>query len=448
MRALLFLVVYHCFPLYLSPLYPRVYPWEILEPRGYRPLKRSEIKRKPLSDTALASIEPETREYRELDSNGLYLRVKPDGQKSWQLRYKNQAGKWSWLGLGGYPAVSGALARRKASELRKEIAQGEDPLANRKARQAAELEAATNTFECLAREWITIRTPGWAASTARRNVGALELHVFPVFGKRIYTEITPKQWMDFFQTLERKNILEQMSRVRRSCKEIYDLARVTGRAIHNPVEGLSRFLQSKAAENYPHVTAKELPELLRAISAYPHASDLRLGLRLLTLTGVRPSELREAPWSEFDFDKSLWSIPAARMKKKRDHLVPLSRQAMDALRELFKLNGRYPLLFPGRSDRKKPRSNMAFNMALRRMGYDGRQTGHGFRHIASTTLRENNFPREHVEAQLAHVEGGVAGVYNKAIYLEQRKHMMQWYADHLDKLERGNVVSIASQAQG
>lgn len=278
MRALLFLVVYRYFPLYLSSLYTRMYPWEILEPRGYRPLKRSEIRRKPLSDTALASIEPETREYRELDSNGLYLRVKPDGQKSWQLRYKNQAGKWSWFGLGGYPAVSGALAHRKASELRKEIAQGEDPLANRKARQAAELEAATNTFECLAREWITIRTPGWAASATRRNVGALELHVSPVFGKRIYTDITPKQWMDFFQTLERKNILEQMSRVRRSCKEIYDLARVTGRAIHNPVEGLSRFLQSKAAENYPHVTAKELPELLRAISAYPHASDLRLGL--------------------------------------------------------------------------------------------------------------------------------------------------------------------------
>jgi hypothetical protein len=196
-------------------------------------VKRSEIKRRPLSDTALASIEPETREYRELDGNGLYLRVKSDGQKSWQLRYKNQAGKWSWLGLGGYPTVSGALARRKALDLRKEIAQGEDPLANKKARKAAELEAATNTFECLAREWITIRTPGWAASTTKRNVGALELHVFPVFGKRVYTEITPKQWMDFFQTLERKGIFEQMSRVRRSCKEIYDLARVTGRAIQS-----------------------------------------------------------------------------------------------------------------------------------------------------------------------------------------------------------------------
>ncbi|MDT4800555.1 Prophage integrase IntS [compost metagenome] len=424
-------------------MYPRVYPLGFLEPRGYTDVKRAEIKRRPLSDTVLASIEPEPREYRELDGSGLYLRVKPDGQKSWQLRYKNLVGKWSWLGLGGYPQVSGALARKKAAELRKEIAGGEDPLVNKKARQTAELEAATNTFEALAREWIKIRTPGWEASTARRNVGALELHVFPVLGKRPHSEITPKQWMDFLQTLERKGILEQMSRVRRACKEIYDLARVTGRAIHNPLEGLSRFLQSKPAENYAHVTANELPELLRAISAYPHAPDLRLGLRLLVLTGVRPSELREAPWAEFDFDNALWSIPAERMKKRRDHLVPLSRQALEALRELHTLNGRYPLLFPGRSDRKKPRSNMAFNMALRRMGYDGRQTGHGFRHIASTTLREHNFPREHVEAQLAHVEGGVSGVYNKAIYLEQRRQMMQWYADQLDKLEKGNVIQVA-----
>ena len=410
-------------------------------------MKRSEIKRRPLSDTVLASIEPETREYRELDGNGLYLRVKPDGQKSWQLRYKNQQSKWSWMGLGGYPQVSGSLARRKATELRKEIANGTDPVASRKARLAAELEAATNTFEALALEWIEIRTPNWAPSTARRNIGALKLHVFPVFGSRPYAEITPKQWMDFMQTLERKGILEQMSRVRRACKEIYDLARVTGRAIHNPLEGLSRFLQSKPAENYAHVAAKDLPDLLRAINAYPHAADLRLGLRLLTLTGVRPSELREAPWSEFDLSNALWSIPAERMKKRRDHLVPLSRQAVEALHELQSINGRYPLLFPGRSDHKKPRSNMAFNMALRRMGYDGRQTGHGFRHIASTTLRENNFSREHVEAQLAHVEAGVAGVYNKAIYLEQRRHMMQWYADHLDKLERGNVVTIDFQAQ-
>ncbi|MNZ23764.1 putative prophage CPS-53 integrase [compost metagenome] len=246
--------------------------------------------------------------------------------------------------------------------------------------------------------------------------------------------------MEFFKGMEQKGIIEQMGRVRRSCKEIYDLARVTGRAVHNPLDGLSRFLQSKPAENYAHVSAKELPALLRAIAAYPHAHDVRLGLRLLMLTGVRPSELREARWEEFDRDAGLWHIPADRMKKRRPHTVPLSRQALDALKQLHTMTGAYPLLFPGRNDRTKPRSNMAFNMALRRMGYEGRQTGHGFRHIASTTLREHGFAKEHVEAQLSHVEDGVAGVYNKAIYIEQRRTMMQWYADHLDELERGNVV--------
>lgn len=405
-------------------------------------MKRSEIKRRPMADTTLAGLEPEKAVYREHDGQGLYFRVKPNGQKSWEQRYKKPDGKWSWLGLGGYPEVSGSLAREKAAELRADAADGKNPLTAKHARKASELEAASSTFEALAREWIEIRRLGWADSTAKRNIGALELHVFPIFGKRLYAEILPIEWMEFLKGMERQGIIEQMGRVRRSCKEIYDLARVTGRAVHNPLEGLSRFLQSKPAENYAHVTVKELPTLLRAISAYPHAHDLRLGLRLLMLTGVRPSELREATWEEFDRDAGLWTIPAERMKKRRPHTVPLSRQALEALEQLHRMTGIYPLLFPGRNDRTKPRSNMAFNMALRRMGYEGRQTGHGFRHIASTILREHGYAKEHVEAQLSHAEDGVAGVYNKAIYIEQRRTMMQWYADHLDELERGNVVDF------
>ncbi|MDP3848708.1 MAG: tyrosine-type recombinase/integrase [Pseudomonas sp.] len=403
-------------------------------------MKRSEIKRRPLADTTLGGLEPENAVYREHDGLGLYFRVKPNGGKSWELRYKKPDGKWSWLGLGSYPEVSGLGARQKAAELRADAADGINPLTAKHARKASELEATNSTFKALALEWIEIRRPGWADSTAKRTIGALELHAFPVFGQRVYASILPIEWMEFLQGMERLGIIEQMSRVRRSCKEIYDLARVTGRAVHNPLEGLSRFLQSRPAENYAHVTAKELPTLLRAISAYPHAHDLRLGLRLLMLTGVRPSELREARWNEFDRKAGLWLIPAERMKKRRAHTVPLSRQVLDALEQLYKMTGAYPLLFPGRNDRTKPRSNMAFNMALRRMGYAGQQTGHGFRHIASTTLRENGFAKDHVEAQLSHVEDGVSGVYNKATYLEQRRTMMQWYADHLDDLEKNNVV--------
>jgi len=217
---------------------------------------------------------------------------------------------------------------------------------------------------------------------------------------------------------------------------------VTGRITSNPLEGLHKFLSTKPAENYAHVSPDELPALLRALRAYPSATDIRIGLHLLSMLACRPSELREARWSEFDLGKALWTIPAERMKRRREHVVPLPRQAVELLRDLHNLTGSYALLFPGRSDSTKPRSNTVFLMALRRLGYEGRQTGHGFRHIASTILNEHGFDENHIEAQLSHVKEGIAGIYNKAAYLEQRRAMMQWYADHLDQLAKGNVVEF------
>ena len=409
-------------------------------------MKRSQIKRRPLADTVLASLEPEPKEYRELDGDGLYFRVKPDGSKSWQLRYKKADGKWSWLGLGGYGAgdhqLTGEQARRKVRELRDNTAKGGSVLATKQAQKAAELEAANNTFERLAREWYSAKCKTWTGGTAVRTIGALEKHVFPVFGKRPFASILPMEWMNFLRAMEETGIVEQTSRVRGMCREVYDLARVTGRATHNPLEGLHKFLLTKPVENFAHVSLNELPALLRAIRSYPHATDVRLGLQLLTMLACRPSELREARWQEFDLDAGLWLIPAERMKRRREHLIPLPIQAIALLRELHNITGNYQLLFPGRSDTTKPRSNTVFLMALRRLGYEGRQTGHGFRHLASTILNENGFDSQHVEAQLSHVKEGVRGVYDKSTYLEQRKIMMQWYSDHLDRLAAGNVVKI------
>ena len=409
-------------------------------------MKRSQIKRRPLADTVLSSLEPEPKEYRELDGDGLYFRVKPDGSKSWQLRYKKADGKWSWLGLGGYGAgdhqLTGEQARRKVRQLRDHTAKGGSVLATKQAQKAAELEAANNTFERLAREWYSAKCKTWTGGTAVRTIGALEKHVFPVFGKRPFTSILPMEWMNFLRAMEETGIVEQTSRVRGMCREVYDLARVTGRATHNPLEGLHKFLLTKPVENFAHVSLDELPALLRAIRSYPHATDVRLGLQLLTMLACRPSELREARWQEFDLDAGLWLIPAERMKRRREHLIPLPSQAIALLRELHNITGNYQLLFPGRSDMTKPRSNTVFLMALRRLGYEGRQTGHGFRHLASTILNENGFDSQHVEAQLSHVKEGVRGVYDKSTYLEQRKIMMQWYSDHLDRLAAGNVVKI------
>lgn len=409
-------------------------------------MKRSQIKRRPLADTVLASLEPESKEYRELDGDGLYFRVKPDGSKSWQLRYKKADGKWSWLGLGGYGTadhqLTGEKARQKVRELRDSTGKDGSLMATKRAKRAAEIEAANNTFEHLAREWYITKCKTWSQGTAVRTIGALEKHVFPVFGKRPYTGILPMEWMDLLRSMEQTGIVEQTSRVRGMCREIYDLARVTGRATHNPLEGLNKFLLTKPVQNLAHVSLEELPALIRAIRNYPHAADVRIGLQLLSMLACRPSELREARWEEFDLDQGLWLIPAERMKRRREHLVPLPTQAVELLRQLHNLTGTYSLLFPGRGNSTKPRSNTVFLMALRRLGYEGRQTGHGFRHLASTILNENGFDSQHVEAQLSHVKEGVRGVYDKSTYLGQRKVMMQWYADHLDKLASGKVLEF------
>lgn len=240
---------------------------------------------------------------------------------------------------------------------------------------------------------------------------------------------------------QEQGIYEQVNRIRAMCRDIYDFAKVTGRMDYNPVEGIQKYLQQGKKENMAHVSEQELPTLLRAINNYP-SFDVRMGLRLLTMLFCRPTELREAKWDEFDLEQGLWNIPEYRMKKRREHVVPLSTQAVIILKELqtYQTNSEY--LFPSRSDKSKPKSDTVFIMALRRMGYEGRQTPHGFRHVASTLLNNRGFDERHIEAALAHVKDGVAGVYNKAQYLQDRANMMQWYASHLEEIADQSIIQF------
>lgn len=404
-------------------------------------MKRSEIKSRPLRDTVFSSLEPESVVYRVHDGEKLYFRVKPDGNKSWEFRYTKPDGKTSWLGLGGYPAISVSQARKKAAVIRNDIAEGIDPLAAKRARKKSLTKTTNCTFEDLAREWHATKAKSWSEGTAIRIMGALALHVFPRFGKRSYVEITAMEWMEFLHALEKKGIIEQTKRIRAMCRDVYDLARVTARTQCNPLEGLHKYLTTKPAESFAHVSPSELPALLRAIRSYA-TYDVSIGLQLLSMLACRPSELREARWCEIDLESGLWTIPAERMKRRREHLIPLPRQAVELLHQLHQFTGYGQFLFPSRGNMTKPRSDTVFLMALRRLGYEGRQTGHGFRHIASTLLNERGFDGNHIEAQLSHVKEGVAGVYNKAQYLTQRREMMQWYANHLDALAAGNVVEM------
>ncbi|AGH34747.1 tyrosine-type recombinase/integrase [Acinetobacter baumannii] len=405
-------------------------------------MKRTEIKRRPLSDTVLANLEADEKEYRELDGNGLYIRVKSDGNKSWQLRYKKPNGKWSWLGLGGYPEISGQLARKKAKELLDDVSRGENPIISKQERKQQELEQNNATFELLAREWLDTKLNSWVADTMTRNKGALEKHIFPIFGNRLYTTIKPIEWMNLLKGIQQeKGIYEQVNRMRAMCRDIYDFAKVTGRIDYNPLEGIQKYLEQGKKANMAHVDEKELPALLRAINNYP-TMDVRMGLQLLAMLFCRPSELRGAKWDEFDFENAVWNIPEERMKKRREHVVPLPTQAIAILQELKSYDTNSDFLFPSRSDKSKPKSDTVFIMALRRMGYEGRQTPHGFRHIASTLLNNRGFDERHIESALAHVKDGVAGVYNKAQYLQDRANMMQWYANHLEEIADQSIIQF------
>lgn len=395
-------------------------------------MHRSLIKRRPLAETVLANLDSEKTDYRENDGNGLYFLVKANGSKYWQLRYKKTDGKWAWHSIGvygnGINQLNGAEARSKAAQVREQLKNG-IPL-NTKANKKALEELQ---FQVLALEWYKGKLQTWTAKTASRMFAALENHVFPAFLKQEYAEISSMQWMEFFRVLEGKGIVEQARKIRSMCRDIYDLAKVTGRIKHNPIDGLHKFLSASQGENYSFVSIEELPGLLRAIKKYS-TIDISIALQLIAMLACRSTELREAKWDEFNLEEGLWVIPKERMKQRREHVIPLPTQAIALLQTLHKYTGQYTYILPGRNDTTKPRSNTAFLMALRRLGYQGRQTSHGFRHLASTILNENNFNADHIEAQLSHVKLGVRAVYDKSIYIEQRREMMQWYADYLDKL--------------
>ncbi|CAA0222977.1 MULTISPECIES: tyrosine-type recombinase/integrase [Acinetobacter calcoaceticus/baumannii complex] len=402
-------------------------------------MKKADIKRFPMQDSTLSSLEPDLKEYRVNDGENLHFVVHPKGNKRWELRYKKPSDlKWTWLGLGAYPEISGKLARQKAAEARQLLANGIDPKEYKEEQKQALLNSDQFSFNNLAEEYCNSKK--WTDATRTRNVGALNNHVYPVMGSRDYRKITKREWLDLIQQIQKKPhpttgkpIVEMGNRVRGLCRDIYDLAEVTGRIDHNPLSGIEKFIEKHEQQNMDSVKIDELPKLLVDIRSYPSRMT-SIGLQLLSMLACRPTELREAVWSEFNLEKALWIIPPERMKKRVEHTIPLPTQALALLNELKSYSGNSAYLFKSRIDSGKPVSNNTFNKALKSMGYQGKQTPHGFRHIFSTELREQGCARDHVEAALAHKVGGVEGVYNKALYVEPRKAMIQKWADYLDDL--------------
>ncbi|CNI45382.1 integrase family protein [Yersinia frederiksenii] len=394
----------------------------------------------PLNARQIDTAKPKEKEYKLTDGGGLYLLVKPNGAKYWRFKYR-VLGKEKKLSIGVYPDISLADARLKREEARKIVALGGDPSEEKKAEKLAQKANVENTFKAIALEWHEYKRPNWSKGYAEDLMEAFENDIFPYVGNRPVAEIKPLEMLEALRKLEARGVLDKMRKIRQACNQTFRYAIVTGRAENNPVSELAGALAVQKHQHYPYLLAAELPEYLQSLSAYSGSSVTRIATRLLMLTGVRTIELRAAEWTEFNLDKGLWEVPIIRMKMRRPHLVPLSEQVLELLLQLHAITGRFKLVFPGRNDSLKPMSEASINQVIKRIGYHGRATGHGFRHTISTILHEQGFNTAWIETQLAHVDkNSIRGTYNYAQYLDGRREMLQWYADYMDSLERGENV--------
>ncbi|TVM30532.1 tyrosine-type recombinase/integrase [Oceanidesulfovibrio marinus] len=393
----------------------------------------------PLTDAEAKNAKPREKAYRLYDSEGLYLEVAPTGSKLWRLKYRFD-GKEKRLALGKYPTTSLKKARDKRHEAKGLLDDGVDPSAARKKKRQDQTREETrlrNTYEAVAREWfgkfLADKAPGHRDTVISRQ----EKNIFPHLGSRPIDEIEPPELLAAIKRIEARGALEVAHRTLQVCGQIFRYGVASGYCPRDSAADLRGALPPSKTKHHASITEpKEVASLLRAIDGYSGHFVTRCALRLAPLLFVRPGELRHAEWKEINFDSAEWRIPAEKMKMRRGHIVPLSRQALEILRELHFLTGEGKYLFPSMRTASRPFSENTVNASLRRMGYSkDEMTGHGFRSMASTLLNEHGWNRDAIERQLAHVEGNsVRAAYNYAELLPERRKMMQWWADYLESL--------------
>jgi len=395
-----------------------------------------------LTHIACRNAKPGERPAKLFDSLGLYLLVQPTGGKLWRLKYRF-GGKEKLLALGAYPEVGLKQARERRDRARAHLATGIDPAQQKKTEKLMLRAAADNSFEAVARAWWAVWSPARSEKHATQVLRRLEADVFSQIGSLPVASITAPQLLAVSLKIEKRGALDIAKRAYQTCGQVLRYAVAHGLAERNAATDVKPgdALKPTKKINYARLDVRDVPELLRKIEAYDGSAYTRQALRLMTLTFVRTSELIGARWDEIDFEVAQWRIPAARMKMRTPHIVPLSRQAIAVLRELEQLRVGRDLVFPGERDHAKPMSNNTILFALYRMGYHSRMTGHGFRGVASTILHELGHRHDLIELQLAHQErNAVSAAYNHATYLPQRAKLMQAWADHLDALREGAKV--------
>lgn len=386
----------------------------------------------PLTDTAIRAAKPTEKQQKLFDGSGLFLLLFPNGSKVWRYKYHFQ-GREKLISLGAYPDVSLKDAREKASESRKLLGSGKDPSAER---QYSKLQHK-NTFEIVAREWHKKQAPAWSETYASINLYYLENDVFPHIGSKPVGSIVAMELLSLLRKIEARDAVTVAQKVRGLCSSIFRYAVITGRAERDPAADIQGAIASRIVKNRPAITDPEkIGNLLIAIGCYSGALAVRMALTFMALTFCRPGEIVYAEWDEMDFADSLWRIPASKMKMSRDHLVPLSPQALAVLEIMRPHSGEGKFVFSGHRVGKPNLYRGTLVAALRRMGFGKDEVcAHGFRAMASTLLNEQGYPPDVIERQLAHVPGNqVRAAYNRAEYLPERRRMMDEWALYLGKL--------------
>jgi integrase len=387
-----------------------------------------------LSDAKIRNAKPRTKPYKMADGEGLFLLVTPAGGKYWRLRYFF-GDKEKVLALGVYPEISLGDARDRRASARKLVAHGTDPGDAKKEAKRVAMIKSENTFEVVAREWLEKRRHEWAPITVEVKIKRLEGHILPKLGNRPIADIAPPEVLAMLRAIEDRGTLETARRAMQICGQIFMYAIATGRVERNPVPDLRGALKTPVVKHRAYLSETELPGYLNRLKAYDGDPQTKLALRLLQLTFVRTTELRGAQKGEVNYDRAEWRIPPERMKMREPHIVPLARQSIEGFRELEKLSGDSQYFFPNQHNPLTFMSENTMLYALYRMGYHSRATGHGFRSTASTILNEHGFRADVIERQLAHSErNSVRAAYNHAQYLPERREMMQWWADYLDRI--------------
>lgn len=395
----------------------------------------------PLTNTEIKQAKPKDKVYTLSDGGGLQLRVKPNGSKLWLLDYQRPyTKKRTSLSLGSYPIVTLAQARSKKDEAKRLLLNNIDPQEHRDDAVRTNESANINTLQIISAQWLTIKKSTVSEGHSQDTWRSLEKHIFPTLGKHPIHKVTAIKAIDAIKPIAAKGSLETVKRICQRLNEIMLYAVNVGLINANPLTGISKAFQNPVKRHLPTLKPEQLPELMVALSIASIKITTRCLIEWQLHTMVRPSEAAGARWDEIDLEQKLWKIPAERMKKKKSHTVPLTSQSIALLERMTPISSKSKFVFPSDRHFNKHINPSTANVALKRMGFGGQLVAHGLRSIASTTLNEQAFDADIIEAALAHVgDNEVRSAYNRSEYIKRRIPMMGWWSEHIEQSATGNM---------